>query len=118
MHSEAIPEITLARSEEYPAILGPGEVGGEHWPGFCSRSDGRVGVDMILGKVWVVPVGEMVGAGGVVEVESDGVEGEEEEKYFQLLGLHHHHHRRRRRRIGSLVLEFVFQLLLPRWGFN
>lgn len=36
---------------------------------------------MISGKLMVVSVGEIVGVGGEVKVESDGVEGEEEKKY-------------------------------------
>lgn len=83
MQSEAIPEITLARSEGYLTIMGPGEVGGENWPGFCSSSsDGQVRVGMVFGKVKVVSVGEVVGPVGEVEVESDRVEGEKGEKYF------------------------------------
>lgn len=62
--------------------MGPGEVGGENWPGFCSSSDGQVRVGMVFGKVKVVSVGEVVGPGGEVEVESDRVEGEKGEKYF------------------------------------
>lgn len=82
--SEAIPEITLARSDRHLTVMGPGEVGGENWPGFRSSSDGHMGFCMIPGKVRVASVGEIVGVGGEVKVkvESDGVEGEEEKKYF------------------------------------
>ena len=83
--SESVAEKGFAGAEFGVGIGGPGEVGGQNWPGLDGEGVLGVGIGGGGGGGGLAAV---VGVGAEVEVERDGVECEKSEHYFQSFALH------------------------------
>jgi hypothetical protein len=83
---ESVSEIRLAGTEGCVGILGPREVVGQYGPGFKRQREMGWGIFRDVASVGGRQA--VVGVGGEVDVERNGVYREEREQNFQRLAVH------------------------------